>query len=353
MSPSRPEESRDRVSSKDVLERLGSFVGGLEGIELRVPEDDAAVARGALFAPRLAAALDEAVDLLKWAEAHYEREQQRRSEVMETADSLTDIGRLISWEIAGQEITDQLFLARSELRGARQDLVAAIDQEDFLRVTSSCDSGLRTLKRTMISVESVLHDYEGLEPPRRQWTDLEVSLQNRRLYGQLRRQILGGPRPDERPVLEQRLGEVAGRLAAIRDLEIYPLLRFDDRVALRDLRQRIEEWLAAPYRDLRSGTSLWQDLTGFAEMLKGVNHRQELRQHDRSLVRRTYRRLFDPGAPPLDPDEGPAYELAPLLGLDDELDELLLKRAPGDGDSWRRVLTRLLHSLSWPRPHPV
>src|SRR5688572_31715474 len=59
-----------------------------------------------------------------------------------------------STEIAGQEVTDLLFLARADLRGALQDLVASVDSEDFLRVASSCDAGLRTLKRTLISVES-------------------------------------------------------------------------------------------------------------------------------------------------------------------------------------------------------
>lgn len=336
------------VTSRDLLGRVGSFITEIEGLELKVPEDDVAVARGALFAPRLIAALDDALALLEQTEAHYRREQESRDGVMERAESLADIGRLISWEIASQEVTELLSQAGSKLRAARQDLIAAIDQEDFLRVTSSCDSGLRALKRTLITAESVLHDYEGLEPPRRSWIDLGVSLQSRRLYSQLRRSILEEPIPEDDPTLERRLRELAERLEALKDHEIYPLLRFDDRVALRDLRQRIESWLGAPGRDPRPGMGLWQEVTGFAELLKAINHRHELRQHDRRLVRRTFHRLIQSGAPPFEPDRGPASELDPLLGLDDELDELILNRESQGSETWRRVLTRLLHSLSEP-----
>jgi hypothetical protein len=329
-----------------ILDRLGAFVAGLEGIDFRLPEDEVSVVQGAQFAPRLAATLDQAVEILREVEAYYQGERESRGAVMDDADTLADIGQLISWEIAGQEITDLLFVARNELRIARQDVTTALGQEDILRLASSCDSGLRTLKRTLFSVESMLFDYEGLEPPRRRWIDLEVSLQSRRLYGQLRRHILSGPRPEDRPVLEQRLREVAVRLGALRDLEIYPLLRFDDRVLFRDLRHRIEEWLGAAHRDLWSGSRLWQDIHGITELLKAINFRQELREHDRRAVRRVYQRLCEAGAPPFEAAWGPIHELAPLLGLDDELDDLLLRSEPCDTGVWRTALGRLLESLS-------
>ncbi|HXT51246.1 MAG TPA: hypothetical protein VN811_09415, partial [Thermoanaerobaculia bacterium] len=271
------------TASPQILERLGAVVEELQGIHFQVPEDDLAVARGALFAPRLAQWLRQAIDLLEAVQAHYERAGVPEQEVR-AADSLHDIGHLISTEIAGQEVTDLVFLARADLRGALQDLIASIDQEDFLRVASSCDAGLRTLKRTLISVESALHDFEGLQPPMRLWTDLEVSLQTRSLYAEVRREVLRPPGSDD-TALPDRLASLHDRLHKLRELDLYPLLRFDDRVAMRELRRRISSWIVADPPDLGAGRHLWQDIVGFAELLKNVSHRQELRQHDRSVLR--------------------------------------------------------------------
>lgn len=327
------------------LQRLGAFIQDLQGVSFQIPEDEAAVARGALFAPRLARAIEEAVALLQAAQEHYERFGTIADDQVARLDSLSDIGRLISSEIAGQEITDVLALARSELKGALQDLVAAIDQEDFLRVASSCDSGLRTLKRTMISVESAIHEYEGIDPPLRQWSDLEVSLRTRRLYADLRREIAGGGPPGDAG-LPDRLATLHDRLAHLRELDFYPLLRFDDRVALRELRRRLALWVAREPHDATTGRRLWQDLSGFAELAKAVSHRQELRQHDRALLRRAYHQLFGRGAhPPQVPDDL-LYLLDALYGLDDELDDLLRRRERSELPRWRQVLARLLHRLS-------
>ncbi|HXT19524.1 MAG TPA: hypothetical protein VN923_02130 [Thermoanaerobaculia bacterium] len=125
--------------SRKVLDRLGAFVEELQAVQFQVPEDDAAVARGALFAPRLVTRLRQGLELLQAAEDHYQDATVPDEEVRE-AESLDDIGHLISTEIAGQEVTDLLFLARADLRGALQDLIASVDSEDFLRVASSCDA---------------------------------------------------------------------------------------------------------------------------------------------------------------------------------------------------------------------
>src|ERR1044072_8255155 len=239
------------TGSPHVLARLGAVVEELQTVHFQVPEDEVAVARGALFAPRLVHRIRQAVELLEGIQAHYERAAVPEQEVRD-ADSLDDIGHLISTEIAGQEVTDLVFLARADLRGALQDLIASIDQEDFLRVASSCDAGLRTLKRTLISVESALHDFEGLQPPMRQWTDLEVSLQTRRLYAEVRRDVLRPPAPDDAR-LPDRLASLHDRLHKLRELELYPLLRFDDRVAMRELRRRVSSWVGADPPDLAAG----------------------------------------------------------------------------------------------------
>jgi hypothetical protein len=332
-------------ASHRVLDRIGAFIQELQGVQFQVPEDDAAVARSALFAPRLAQEIEQAVALLQAAQEHYERFGTIADEQVADVESLDDIGRMISSEIAGQEVADLLFIARTELKGTLQDLIASIDQEDFLRVASSCDSGLRTLKRTLISVESAIYEFEGMDPPMRQWSDLEISLQTRKMYSDVRRYILRSPKLSDQK-LPDHLAGVHDRLDRLRDLEIYPLLRFDDRVTMRELRRRIGSWVIQEPHDLLAGRRLWGDLTGFAELLKEVNHRQELRQHDRALLRRAYHQLFGRASHPAEMPEDMLYQLDALYGLDDELDELLERRDRSDLVHWRQVLTRLLHRLS-------
>jgi hypothetical protein len=345
ISPMSAERPAGRVST-NVLERLGAVIQELQGLHYQVPDDDAAVARAALFAPRLARAIEEAVALLETAQQRYESNPAAGDPVPEL-ESLDDIGRLISTEVAGQEIADLIFLARADLRGALQDLVAAIDREDFLRVASSCDAGMRTLKRTLISVESALYDFEGLEPPMRVWSDLEVSLSTRRLYADLRREVLRGPLPGDGEVAD-RLATIHDHLDHLREVDLYPLLRFDDRVTMRELRRRISAWIVADPHDLVAGHRLWQDLTGFAELVEEVNHRQELRQHDRALLRRAYNQLFGRAAQLRSVSADLLAQLDALYGLDDDLDALLRSREPVELPRWRDVMARLLRRVSTP-----
>lgn len=339
----------DRPSSAGAsraLERLGAVVQELQGVQFHVPDDDLAVARAALFAPRLLKAIEGGIELLQGAQTHYGLPSDD-VEPVAGAQSLHQIGELISSEIAAQEVADLLFLARADLKGARQDLIGAVGQEDFLRVASSCDSGLRTLKRTLISVESALHEFEGLEPPKREWSDLEISLRTRRLYTELCREVLRSPLPEDR-ALPDRLATVHDRLDHLRELDVYPLLRFDDRVTMRELRRRISAWIVAETHDLLAGGRLWQDVVGFSQLLKEVNHRQELRQHDRALVRRVYHQLFGRAGHIADFSDDLLAQLDALYGLDDELDDLLALGARADLASWRDVLARVLRRVSSP-----
>ncbi|MCB1033495.1 MAG: hypothetical protein KDD47_06640, partial [Acidobacteria bacterium] len=82
--------------------------------------------------------------------------------------------------------------------------------------------------------------------------------------------------------------------------------------------------------------------------LGAVNQRQELRQHDRSLINRAYKDLFG--------RRGVAFlsdallmELRALEGLDEELDELLLRPDDHPLGTWRKPLDRLRASLMSPQ----
>ena len=112
------------TASINVLQRLGAVVEELQSVHFQVPEDDVAVARGALFAPRLVQSAGGRPSTCSTPSGpHYERAAEPHEEVR-AGRLLDDIGHLISSEIAGQEVTDLVFLARADLRGALQDLIA-------------------------------------------------------------------------------------------------------------------------------------------------------------------------------------------------------------------------------------
>jgi hypothetical protein len=329
---------------------LDQLLERAQNLRFRLPEEEEETGRLRAFATALKGLIAEAIELLGAIQKVYEKASSTALEGQESDDSLLDIGRLISAEVASQEVFDVLFLARAELRGARQELVTGLRSTEWPRLASSADTGFRALKKSLIAIESSLYEYEGMEPPQRVWADLEVSLAVRRLYARLRHELLGPGEPD-RAGLFDRVETAVRRFRALRDSDIYPLLRFDDRQTFVRLRDRMEDWLHTG-REPAEGDRIWQDLTGFLELLKEVNYRQELRQHDRTRLRQAYRQLFGPPSTP--PSQTSVREeLEALVGLDSELDAILLSGGSADPEDWKETLARLLRDLSgMPNPSP-
>ncbi|MEM7351433.1 MAG: hypothetical protein AAF657_11545, partial [Acidobacteriota bacterium] len=99
-------------------------------------------------------------------------------------------------------------------------------------------------------------------------------------------------------------------------------------------------------RDVAIARRLWEDLSSFAEILVQVSHRQELQDHDLRLVAKTYRALFSFGEQRSRVPDEILDELHSLLGLDDELDQLITTRPPQPVEAWRGPLKRLQAQLS-------
>ena len=94
----------------ELLARLGGVLGELQRVRLEVPEDEPAAARAALFAPRLARRLDEALALVEAANAHYERPAAAAADAGD--ETLEDAAERATSENAGQEVVDLLRVAR-------------------------------------------------------------------------------------------------------------------------------------------------------------------------------------------------------------------------------------------------
>ena len=64
------------------------------------------------------------------------------------------------------------------------------------------------------------------------------------------------------------------------------------------------------------------------------------------MVTRAYRTLFGGGFAAAEVPEALIGEMQTLLGLDDELDGLVLQGSPGTVEDWRKPLRRLRRRLS-------
>ncbi len=321
----------------EFAERLTRMIARVEGADVRVPEDSALISLAADMVPKITRLLRDGIDLLVDIETFYGPALSGR----EDPDSLSQIGLQISAEFAARDLNDMAFFARSDLKSSLEVLVSsATHKHSQMTLASNCEGGLRRLRKALISVESAIYEFEGEAPPERHWFDVEVSLQIRKLYWNLRRETTGRSWAKERP-LEVRLRTVLYRILAFRELSVYPFLRVDDRVNLRRLLKRILDWLNSEEHDVAVARRLWQDLSNFAEILVQISHRQELRDHDLKLVARAYHTLFPFGAKRRSVPEELLAELQTLLGLDDELDGLIVGAAARPVEAWREPLKRL------------
>ncbi len=333
---------------QSIAARIEDLLSQIDSADVRVPEDSALISLATDLVPTVRALLEDGLQVTRDIEAAYGPDQIGDTPPEEDDPfSLKGIGFLISSVFAARDLTDLAFFARTELKECLDVLTATSQREnvDLESVASYCEAGTRRLRKALISVESAMYEFEQLEAPIRKWFDVEVSLQIRKLYWNLRRETAGRPREDKR--LAERLRSVVYRLVAFRELSVYPLLRIDDRIQLRTLLKRILEWLNRTGRDDKEGHQLWQDLVGFAEILVQVSQRQELQEHDRTLVARALRQLFRKRPPPETVPEELLDELESLLGLDDELDRLVITRHP-DVSTWRRPLLRANEPLNRP-----
>lgn len=334
------------MGTEGLLEELDHLLDRVSVIEYTSAEETGGLNAFIEERPRALELLSEGDDLLHRVEDRFQKNDVGKSQEKIPDDSLVDIGEMISTEMAAQGLADLAFIARGDLRACQQDL-RATEGKDSWRIASVLDRTLRRLRRGLISVESAICEFEGREAPVRAWGDLETSLAIRRLYGELRREVQVLESADG-PAIDERLERIAGRFEELASHRIYPLLRIEDRQQIRRLHGRMRRWLKRRETEPpESGHRLWQDVVGFVALLGAVNQREELRQHDRLLVNRAYKNLFG--------RRGVAFlsdallrELRTLEGLDDELDELLLRPDDHPLASWQAPLGRLrTHLMSF------
>lgn len=227
---------------------------------------------------------------------------------------------------APARISDICFAGTFELRRVLRDLRDAETVDELSVALEAAHRKLSRAVRAALNAERQ-ESFSASTAPGENGPDLspeiETALAVRRLYTVFRRS-LRQPTDDSPEALLAALRYAAGALAALVAAPAYANVRASDRALLRRLRERVIEW-ARHHRPFDAGVRLLEDVSTCADLLRGINRRQELRAYDQVVIRR----LATPG----DLDrKGWSAALESLFGLDDELDASI-ERMRKDADA--------------------
>lgn len=289
----------------------------------------------------------EALDLV--ALLHGEDEQEEGS-----TDVSIDSGDRASWMPPSdtERVMDTLLLARMGLRSRLRRLSSPGPAEVPLERIALAGGALRTIQKSLNAVDRCLAT-GGCAPATVDCyhRNVDVSLQIRRQYVELRRMVVGdaAPRPEEVRTRARRAGNAIARLLG---LPIAAQMRTGDRVILMMAHSRVQEWLSKQREDdephVAEGARLWQDIANLATMFLDVSRREELVSHDARLAGEVLRDLPVSASEWDGPTSGAILDrLAPMRGRSPQLDAMLSSKADVVSlDALRALLVDLRQTLA-------
>lgn len=287
---------------------------------------------------------------------------ERVSELYEPEEDLEDyessgafyrlVDRLVKVEMASQQIADLAFMGTFELRGTlrrfdqlEEQVSGSADESSSEAVldeaVSLCFRGKRKILKVVTALENAAAKEAGLEPRLDFLSELNAALEIRRAYTKMRRAVLEDGEPSAEAV-GTRLHRACTAMARLRGRDAYWRMRYGDRRGLRDLQRRVLEWTrVAGENGYRDGLRLWQDVSAWVQLLREINRRAELQEHDREVVDEAYAELCF-SDPPWDRiSEDLWHRLATLYGCDDTIDDLVERGERSAPEAWREPLERL------------
>lgn len=247
------------------------------------------------------------------------------------------------------DIVDVAYLSGWTLHRKRSSLLDALTGGDVFKMASECSSAKRAVLKSAVAIERAIAAGLGVksELVKHVLTDVARGLRTRALYRSFRADIRLDEPPDERTI-EPRMRAVMIALTKVFEDLHFADLRFQDRVLFQERRRNVAAWMSlrsehepGTTKDVTSeGLRQWKDIAAFAECLRMINLRPELREHDDSTARAALDSLawHDDDAALDDVTQG---ALGSLLGRDDGLDTILLSRSPRLGSELRAALERL------------
>ena len=235
---------------------------------------------------------------------------------------------------AFEELSDLCFIALAECRASRRQLEPLTPASEPFTLLVVMERAQSRLSSSLCAVEARLALITGHESQTR-YVDLgRKPLRARSLIARFRRRIasvaqLAG---DD---MERRMRSVGNGFAWLFGHDSFSSLRASDRLTARMLQERTLDWLRS--RGSRDeGRRLWDDVQAFVELLRLINRRPEVVQHDFKIVLEVAGALAD--SDPHGPLPAAIVEpLNSILGRDEVLAEML-----GQGVDSARVLARLL-----------
>lgn len=243
-----------------------------------------------------------------------------------------------------ERLCDVAFLARNEMRIKLEQIKSGSHGDFFASLVTFCASSLRRISKTASAVENALCECEGMRPHLSFMTELLASLQVRRAYAKFRTAVLAPP-PPEPETLRACLQGAGSAIARLLGRDVYRDMRYADREELRRLQGRMIAWLNDPDTGTAAGQRLWQDLVGFAELLREINRRSELVEHDREVAERALKLLFETAGMPSTVPKDLREPLAALYGRSPEVDQMISDQSWDDAEAWREPLSELLRKL--------
>lgn len=259
--------------------------------------------------------VEQTIERIAALQAHYEPEALVECQELEVP-SEPDAWMSGSRSSATSSVADISFAGGLELKRVLRDLVAAPATEERLFAAESARRKVRRAIRATLEAawQEGMDVLGGEHQGHHQVADVASGLAVRRLYARFRRSLRRPTERDADTVLAA-VRYAGGALATLVTSPDYADVRASDRAVLRKLRERALHW-ARHDRRPSTGMQLIEDLWTCGDLLRGINQRQELQQHDRELS--------------LKLASGPSGDIAawfaalePLLGTDDQLDAIL------------------------------
>jgi hypothetical protein len=207
---------------------------------------------------------------------------------------------------------DVCFAAAFELKRALSELKTAASTEERVMAVEAGHRKLRRAARAVLGTQTSDTSAAADADAERH---LASGLAVRRVYADFRR-ALRRPEGESPEQVLSAMRYAASALGAIVAAPEYFVLRAADRAIVRRLHARVLAW-GRHDRAVDIGLQVLDDVWTAADLLRGINRRQEVQAHDRALIAELLAGAVPDGG-------GFIAALEALYGLDDALDQLLL-----------------------------
>lgn len=240
-------------------------------------------------------------------------------------------------EHSNSAAADIAFIAKLEIQGLEREVYISGRELDGWRLLELCERVRRHVVKATTALRRTLGSEQGIVLGKDEIyvTELVRSIRVRRRYAIFRKQVEdAGATCAERPLACMRM--VGTSIAILVCRPEYRDFRIGDRMLMRSIQKVLLEYLGDPNGLPQTGQRIWQDVLGALEIMKQVNRRPELLEHDHIMLEALEARLEHIH---LGDDPSELLERAQsLLGRDEELDRLVHEKCLAL-ERWRPVVT--------------